>query len=143
MQFPHLTDKTLKQRLELEWQAVNDYVGMACYQMENDTPLCWTLAGNISAGALVAHWVASPRFDDKRLQQDGEFTRFWAGNVFISRRRGVGLVLQLLWCDAQNQIQPGYIYTLTASTAARSVSSGRSAPRPVSCSTLSMRGISS
>lgn len=116
VQFSQVTDKALKQRLELEWQALNDYVGMACYQMENDMPLWRTLTNGISVDAL-AHWVASPRFDDKRLQQDGEFAGFWAGNVFISRRQGEAPALQLLWRDAQNQIQPGYIYTLAANTA--------------------------
>ncbi|MFT4465488.1 MAG: hypothetical protein ACMX3H_13445 [Sodalis sp. (in: enterobacteria)] len=116
MQYSQLTDKALKQRLEQEWQALNDYVGMACYQLENDQPLWRTLMDSLSADAL-AQWVASPRFDDKRLQQDGEFTGFWAGNVFISRRQGAAPALQLLWRDAQNQIQPGYIYTLATNAA--------------------------
>ncbi|MGL9724027.1 hypothetical protein [Sodalis sp. (in: enterobacteria)] len=116
VQYSQLTDKALKQRLEQEWQALNDYVGMACYQLENDQPLWRTLMDSLSADAL-AQWVASSRFDDKRLQQDGDFTGFWAGNVFISRRQGAVPALQLLWRDAQNEIQPGYIYTLAASTA--------------------------
>lgn len=113
IQFRNILEKPLKLKLEQDWQALNQYIGMACYQLENGTPLWQQLQQAITLPALQ-QWVTAPMFDDKRLQKDGTFEGFWAGNVFISRCLTPVPALQLLWRDQDNHIQPGYIFTLAA-----------------------------
>ncbi len=110
IQYRNMTDKPMMRQLELDWQALNDYIGMACWQLENDTPL-WNQIQQAITPAALARWVEAPQFSGKRLQKDGEYEGFWAGNVFISRCLSPFPALQLSWRDEQNQIQPGYIYT--------------------------------
>ncbi|NDL65365.1 hypothetical protein [Acerihabitans arboris] len=115
MQYRNMTDKPVKLKLEQDWQALNDYIGMACWQLENGSPLWGQLQQALTPDAL-AGYVNAPVFSEKRLQKDGEFEGFWAGNVFIARCLGPYPALQLLWRDEDNQMQPGYIYTAVPET---------------------------
>ena len=110
IQYRNMTNKTVKRQLELDWQAMNDYIGMACWQLENGRPL-WQDILQAMTPAAVAEWVKAPIFDEKRLQKDGQFEGFWSGNIFIARCQIPYPALQLLWRDEENRMQPGYIYT--------------------------------
>ncbi len=110
VQYRNLLDKPLKRQLEQNWQALNDYIGMACWQLENGCPLWRQLEPAITPAALTA-WVNAPVFAGKRLQKDGLFEGFWSGNVFIARSQPPYPSLQLLWRDKEDRLQPGYIFT--------------------------------
>ncbi|HEY0207522.1 hypothetical protein [Acerihabitans sp.] len=110
MQFRNMTDKPVKRMLEQDWQALNDYIGMACWQLENGNPLWNQLLQTLTPDQLSG-MINAPEFSGKRLQKDGDYEGFWAGNVFIGRCLGPYPALQLLWRDEDNQMQPGYIYT--------------------------------
>ncbi len=110
VQYRNLFDKSLKLKLEQDWQALNDYIGLACWQLENGCPLWKQLEQAITPAALTA-WVNAPVFEEKRLQKDGPFEGFWSGNVFIARSKPPYPSLQLLWRDEDNRLQPGYIFT--------------------------------
>ncbi|TKI06703.1 hypothetical protein [Martelella alba] len=109
-QYRHLVDKAVKRQLEEDWRAMNDYIGMACWQLENDRPL-WRELMTLLTPSAVAEWVDAPIFAEKRLQKEGQFEGFWSGNIFIARCRAPHPALQLLWRDDENRIQPGYVYT--------------------------------
>ncbi|WP_413737585.1 hypothetical protein ACL2XP_05640 [Sodalis sp. RH21] len=110
IQYRNMTDKPVQRQLEQDWRDLNNYIGMACWQLENDSPL-WHQIQQALTPAALAEWVNSPQFSNKRLQKDGEFEGFWSGNVFIGRCLNPIPALQLLWRDEDNQMQPGYIYT--------------------------------
>ncbi|WP_213989942.1 hypothetical protein [Sodalis sp. dw_96] len=110
VQYRNLFDKALKLKLEQDWRALNDYIGMACWQLENGCPLWQHLEQSITPAALTA-WINAPVFEEKRLQKDGPFEGFWSGNVFIARSKPPYPSLQLLWRDEENHLQPGYIFT--------------------------------
>jgi hypothetical protein len=110
IQYRNMTDKPMMRQLELDWRALNDYIGMACWQLENGTPL-WNQIQQAITPTTLARWVDAAPFSGKRLQKDGEFEGFWAGNVFISRCLSPFQALQLSWRNEENQMQPGYIYT--------------------------------
>ncbi|XBS68758.1 hypothetical protein ABK905_19530 [Acerihabitans sp. KWT182] len=110
VQYRTLLDKALKLKLERDWQALNDYLGMACWQLENGCPLWKALEESVTPAALTS-WLNAPIFDEKRLQKDGPFEGFWSGNVFIARSQPPYPSLQLLWRDEEDRLQPGYIFT--------------------------------
>ena len=76
-QFIHLQEPELRERLESDWRELNDYLGMACWQMDNNRPLWRQLHQEISPQAL---WTLaeSPWFSGKKLQKDGEFEGLWS-----------------------------------------------------------------
>ncbi len=111
VQYRNLLDKPLQQKLEQDWQQLNDYIGMACHQLEHGTPLWRQLADKLTTEDLHL-CINSALFAGKRLHQDGEYQGFWSGNVFISRRLSAEPALQLLWRDQDNVPQCGYQYQL-------------------------------
>lgn len=110
IQFRNILDKPLKVRLEQDWRDLNDYIGMACWQLENGRPL-WQQIERTATPAALSEWANAPIFSEKRLQKDGQFEGFWSGNIFIARCQKPYPALQLVWRNEENQIQPGYIYT--------------------------------
>lgn len=67
-QFMHIQDPELRDTLENDWRELNDYLGMACWQMDNNRPLWRQVHEEISPQAL---WTLSesPWFSGKKLQK--------------------------------------------------------------------------
>lgn len=101
-QFIHVQDPELRERLESDWRELNDYLGMACWQMDNNRPLWRQLHQEISPQAL---WTLaeSSWFSGKKLQKDGEFEGLWSHEQFIGRRTGEHAALLLSWKDEENE----------------------------------------
>jgi hypothetical protein len=108
-QFIHLQEPELRERLESDWRELNDYLGMACWQMDNNRPLWRQLHQEISPQAL---WTLaeSPWFSGKKLQKDGEFEGLWSHEQFIGRRTGEHAALLLSWKDEENEEIASYLF---------------------------------
>ena len=108
-QFIHLQEPELRERLESDWRELNDYLGMACWQMDNNRPLWRQLHQEISPQAL---WTLaeSPWFSGKKLQKDGEFEGLWSHEQFIGRRTGEHAALLLSWKDEENEDIASYLF---------------------------------
>lgn len=108
-QFIHVQDPELRERLENDWREMNDYLGMACWQMDNNRPLWRQLHQEISPQAL---WTLaeSPWFSGKKLQKDGEFEGLWSHEQFIGRRTGEHAALLLSWKDEENEDIASYLF---------------------------------
>jgi hypothetical protein len=108
-QFIHVQDPELRERLEGDWRELNDYLGMACWQMDNNRPLWRQLHQEISPQAL---WTLaeSSWFSGKRLQKDGEFEGLWSHEQFIGRRTGEHAALLLSWKDEENEDIASYLF---------------------------------
>jgi len=108
-QFMHVQDPELKERLENDWRELNDYLGMACWQMDNNRPMWRQLHEEITPQAL---WLLadSPWFSGKKLQNDGDLEGLWLNEQFIGRRSGEHAALVLSWKDEENQDIASYLY---------------------------------
>ncbi|MDH2896379.1 hypothetical protein ACP3TB_03210 [Rahnella variigena] len=108
-QFIHVQDPELRERLESDWRELNDYLGMACWQMDNNRPLWRQLHQEISPQAL---WTLaeSSWFSGKKLQKDGEFEGLWSHEQFIGRRTGEHAALLLSWKDEENEDIASYLF---------------------------------
>lgn len=108
-QFIHVQDPELRERLEGDWRELNDYLGMACWQMDNNRPLWRQLHQEISPQAL---WILaeSSWFSGKKLQKDGEFEGLWSHEQFIGRRTGEHAALLLSWKDEENEDIASYLF---------------------------------
>ncbi|TCQ84576.1 MULTISPECIES: hypothetical protein [Rahnella] len=108
-QFIHVQDPELRERLESDWRELNDYLGMACWQMDNNRPLWHQLHQEISPQAL---WTLaeSSWFSGKKLQKDGEFEGLWSHEQFIGRRTGEHAALLLSWKDEENEDIASYLF---------------------------------
>lgn len=108
-QFIHVQDPELRERLESDWRELNDYLGMACWQMDNNRPLWRQLHQEISPQAL---WTLaeSSWFSGKKLQKDGEFEGLWSHEKFIGRRTGEHAALLLSWKDEENEDIASYLF---------------------------------
>ena len=108
-QFIHVQDPELRERLEGDWRELNDYLGMACWQMDNNRPLWRQLHQEISPQAL---WTLaeSSWFSGKKLQKDGEFEGLWSHEQFIGRRTGEHAALLLSWKDEENEDIASYLF---------------------------------
>lgn len=108
-QFIHVQDPELRERLESDWRELNDYLGMACWQMDNNRPLWRQLHQEISPQAL---WTLaeSSWFSGKKLQKDGEFEGLWSHEQFIGRRTGERAALLLSWKDEENEDIASYLF---------------------------------
>lgn len=108
-QFIHVQDPELRGRLESDWRELNDYLGMACWQMDNNRPLWRQLHQEISPQAL---WTLaeSSWFSGKKLQKDGEFEGLWSHEQFIGRRTGEHAALLLSWKDEENEDIASYLF---------------------------------
>ncbi|TBM27192.1 hypothetical protein [Hafnia paralvei] len=85
IQYRNILDAEMKETVNQQWRDINDYLGAACYQVENDYPLWQTLENEVTedkADAL-ANTLAS---NGKKLQKDDEFSGLWQGELFIATR---------------------------------------------------------
>lgn len=108
-QFIHVQDPELRERLESDWRELNDYLGMACWQMDNNRPLWRQLHQEISPQALLT-LAESSWFSGKKLQKDGEFEGLWSHEQFIGRRTGEHAALLLSWKDEENEDIASYLF---------------------------------
>ncbi|MFI3308259.1 hypothetical protein [Ewingella allii] len=108
-QFHTLADKSLKQQLENDWRELNDYLGMACWQMENNQPMWRSVQREISPQALW-YLADSDLFSGKKLQKDGDFEGMWTKNRFLGRRTGEHAALLISWRDEENDDIASYLY---------------------------------
>lgn len=108
-QFMHVQDPELKERLENDWRELNDYLGMACWQMDNNRPMWRQLHEEITPQVL---WLLadSPWFSGKKLQNDGDLEGLWLHEQFIGRRSGEHAALVVSWKDEENQDIASYLY---------------------------------
>ena len=65
---------------------MNDYLGAACWQLENDTPL-WQQTQQQITPEAIRQLVDAPIFRTKHLQADGDYAGFWAGEYFFAVRQ--------------------------------------------------------
>lgn len=117
-QFHNILDKDLKQALENDWRALNDYLGMACWQMENNQPMWRTVQREISSQALW-YLADSHVFSGKKLQKDGDCEGLWSKNRFLGRRTGEHAALLLSWHDEENDDIASYLYERVSSSQIR------------------------
>ncbi len=117
-QFHNILDPDLKQQLENDWQELNDYLGMACWQMENNQPLWRELHREITPQAL---WFLadSNGFSGKKMQKDGDFEGLWAHNRFLGRRTGEHAALLISWRDEENDDIASYQFERLSSSKIR------------------------
>lgn len=85
VQYRNIADAGLKAELEQRWREINDYLGEACWQKEHDYPLWNTLKSAVSEHQLEALFQRLSQ-QDKKLQQDGEFSGLWQDDLFIAVR---------------------------------------------------------
>lgn len=117
-QFHNILDDELKLQLQNDWRELNDYLGMACWQMENNQPLWRTLQREITPQAL---WFLadSSWFNGKKLQKDGDCEGLWAHNRFVGRRTGEHAALLISWRDEENDDIASYFFERVSATQIR------------------------
>lgn len=81
-QYRNILEEELRQQLDDDWRELNDYLGAACWQIENDVPL-WQQAHREITLDAINQLAAAPIFRTKHLQADGNYTGFWAGDYFL------------------------------------------------------------
>ncbi|MFO6299738.1 hypothetical protein [Rahnella selenatireducens] len=117
-QFMHIQEPELKEQLESDWRELNDYLGMACWQMENNQPLWRKLREEITPQSLLM-LAGSTWFSGKKLQKDGECEGLWLHEHFIGRRTGEHAALLLSWKDEENQDIASYLFEQVSSNKIR------------------------
>ena len=117
-QFMHVQDPELREKLEQDWRELNDYLGMACWQMDNNRPQWRQLQAEITPQALLT-LAESPWFGGKKRQKDGEFEGLWLHEHFIGRRSGEHAALLLSWKDEENDNIASYMYERMSATTIR------------------------
>lgn len=85
-QYRNILDEELLGQLDQDWHELNDYLGAACWQLENGTPLWQQLHQQITPDA-IRQLATAPIFRTKHLQADGEYSGFWAGEYFFAVRQ--------------------------------------------------------
>lgn len=117
-QFHNILDPELKQQLENDWQELNDYLGMACWQMENNQPVWREMQREVTAQAL---WFLADSnwFGGKKLQKDGDCEGLWAHNRFLGRRTGEHAALLISWRDEDNDDIASYLFERVSSNQIR------------------------
>ena len=85
MQYRNILDAEMKETVNQQWRDINDYLGAACYQVENDYPLWQMLEQTVTEekANCLATMLAS---NGKKLQKDDEFSGLWQGELFIATR---------------------------------------------------------
>lgn len=117
-QFMHIQDPELKETLENDWRELNDYLGMACWQMDNNQPLWRQLHEHITPQTLLT-LAESSWFSGKKLQKDGDCEGLWLHEQFIGRRSGEHAALLLSWKDEENQDIASYLFERVSATKIR------------------------
>jgi hypothetical protein len=118
-QWQYIKDSSLKTRLENDWQQLNDYLGMACWQMENGQPLWQQLTQQITQ-QMLADFAQSALLNSKKVLNDGEFLGRWIQGAFIGYRANHPALL-INWQQPQSAQAYSYLYTLRAGSTQASV----------------------
>ncbi|WP_186370833.1 hypothetical protein [Yersinia aldovae] len=106
-QYRNILDEELRQQLDADWCKLNDYLGAACWQLENDTPL-WQQAHRQITPQAVHQLVDATIFRTKNLQTDGDYAGFWAGEYFFAIRCPTEAnplpAMQISWREDEKEI---------------------------------------
>ncbi|MBW7983718.1 hypothetical protein [Enterobacillus tribolii] len=85
VQYRNIPDAAVKAELDQQWRDINDYLGEACWQKERHYPLWQRLESTADERRLNA--LSAALHDGSRaLQQDGEFSGLWQGDIFVAIR---------------------------------------------------------
>ncbi|MDN6450603.1 MAG: hypothetical protein L0K39_14045, partial [Enterobacterales bacterium] len=85
MQYRNMLDAEMKETVNQQWRDINDYLGAACYQVENDYPL-WQILEKTVTEEKADSLAATLASNGKKLQKDDEFSGLWQGDLFIATR---------------------------------------------------------
>ncbi|CNK58977.1 Uncharacterised protein [Yersinia mollaretii] len=106
-QYRNILDEDLLQQLDADWRELNDYLGAACWQLENGTPL-WLQAQQQITPDAISQLADAAIFRTKSLQADGEYAGFWAGEFFFAVRQPTANhplpAVQISWREDEKEI---------------------------------------
>ncbi|CNK23911.1 Uncharacterised protein [Yersinia frederiksenii] len=106
-QYRNILEEELRHQLDNDWRALNDYLGAACWQLENNAPL-WQQAHQDITSDVINQLVAAPIFKTKPLQADGDYAGFWAGDYFFAIRQPTAEnplpAVQISWREDEKDI---------------------------------------
>lgn len=106
-QYRNILDEDLLQQLDADWRELNDYLGAACWQLENGTPLWQQTQQQITPDA-IRQLADAAIFRTKSLQADGEYAGFWAGEFFFAVRQPTAShplpAVQISWREDEKEI---------------------------------------
>lgn len=117
-QFHNILEPELKQQLENDWRELNDYLGMACWQMENNQP-AWREMQREATPQALWFLADSNWFSGKKLQKDGDCEGLWTQNRFLARRTGEHAALLISWHDEENDNIASYLFERVSSNQIR------------------------
>ncbi|MGH1500859.1 hypothetical protein ACRBEF_15250 [Yersinia proxima] len=113
-QYRNILEEDLRQQLDKDWRELNDYLGAACWQIENDVPL-WQQAHREITLDAINQLAAAPIFRTKHLQADGNYAGFWAGDYFFAVRQPTAdnplPAIQISWRENEKEIG-SYLFDL-------------------------------
>ncbi|CNL03390.1 Uncharacterised protein [Yersinia intermedia] len=113
-QYRNILEEDLRQQLDEDWRELNDYLGAACWQIENDVPL-WQQAHREITLDAINQLAAAPIFRTKHLQADGNYAGFWAGDYFFAVRQPTAdnplPAIQISWRENEKEIG-SYLFDL-------------------------------
>ncbi|CAL11186.1 hypothetical protein A6J64_018235 [Yersinia enterocolitica] len=113
-QYRNILEEELRQQLDEDWRELNDYLGAACWQIENDVPL-WQQAHREITLDAINQLAAAPIFRTKHLQADGNYAGFWAGDYFFAVRQPTAdnplPAIQISWRENEKEIG-SYLFDL-------------------------------
>ncbi|EEQ08992.1 hypothetical protein [Yersinia mollaretii] len=106
-QYRNILDEDLLQQLDADWRELNDYLGAACWQLENGTPL-WQQAQQQITSDAIRQLADAAIFRTKSLQADGDYAGFWAGEYFFAVRQPTAShplpAIQISWREDEKEI---------------------------------------
>lgn len=106
-QYRNILDEDLLQQLDADWRKLNDYLGAACWQLENGTPL-WQQAQQQITSDAIRQLADAAIFRTKSLQADGDYAGFWAGEYFFAVRQPTAShplpAIQISWREDEKEI---------------------------------------
>ncbi|EEQ07196.1 hypothetical protein ACTZGB_04745 [Yersinia bercovieri] len=106
-QYRNILDEELLQQLDADWRELNDYLGAACWQLENDTPL-WQQAQLQITPEAISQLADAAIFRSKPLQADGDYAGFWAGEYFFAVRHPTAAnplpAIEISWRENEKEI---------------------------------------
>ncbi|PJE87427.1 hypothetical protein CU280_13540 [Yersinia mollaretii] len=106
-QYRNILDEDLLQQLDADWRELNDYLGAACWQLENGTPL-WQQAQQQITPDAIRQLADAAIFRTKSLQADGDYAGFWAGEYFFAVRHPTAShplpAIQISWREDEKEI---------------------------------------
>ncbi|CQI92946.1 Uncharacterised protein [Yersinia rohdei] len=106
-QYRNVLDEELRQQWDNDWRELNDYLGAACWQLENDAPLWQQTQQEITVDAII-QLISAPIFKTKHLQADGDYAGFWAGEYFFAIRKPTAEnplpAVQISWREDEKDI---------------------------------------